>query len=679
MRGGIQVVGMSTLALHGGPRRGGCAARAATRCCVDQDDDPAVSVPSKGRWRSARHQVMLATTPRSSNVMANKTPTEVKCNVIIHEWKVGRSLGGGGQGDVWEVRPTTTPHAPPRAMKICTATDPVARQRFEREVATLSRLDHPGIVPLYDSNTDWQAAPATEIICAYYVTERYPGALASVSWWKEAPVYCLSVFRQICDAIEYLHSREPPILHRDLKPQNILFDPGSERSAVAVTDLGTVTGPKHETPLTQHHEVIGTPYYRAPECQYGQYDERSDVFSLGRILAWMLTGTTPDRPSPPLIPDTSPLSQTARESLNLLIARACAPEPDDRYGNVAQFKDALPSLIGAIAPQARQPAASQRESATQIYQEVKDILRRGDTMGWQDLKKVQRAQIQQVLAGWRKEVEASGPSHATLEQCQEWLDDALTALKGPLAFTLASLEAPPGSISEDDVFRLISDILHNPSWGGGGLSLVVEDAPISLVSATHNLLGASLAMTNRIESIVRLAHLKIAPPQRGATELWRSMPLLSYMPFLGGKAVVSWDYLRTLPDRHPWLKDIYSSSLDYQIYLCAYWWVMSTIELAAKTSAQANEFEKIKPADFQAQVLPLMLLKSRDIQQRSFQQLLGTSHGLKRITDEMGITEGQVRRAWPYWKEVLTEYACGRFPSPGSFVFRDQINIPDFP
>ena len=217
--------------------------------------------------------------------MTKTPPKEVKTNVPIHDWKIGKLLGQGGQGGVWEVRSLKTPHSPPRAMKICTATDAASRGRFEREVATLRKVQHPGIAPLYDANVRWEVVPGTEIVCAYYVTERYPGTLASVTWWREAPIYAVAVFRQACEAIEYLHSQEPPIFHRDLKPENILFDSASERSVIAITDLGTVTGTEEGAALTQLHEVIGSRYYRSPESQYGHYDERGDVFSLGRMAS----------------------------------------------------------------------------------------------------------------------------------------------------------------------------------------------------------------------------------------------------------------------------------------------------------------------------------------------------------------------------------------------------------
>ena len=605
--------------------------------------------------------------------MTKTPPKEVKTNVPIHDWKIGKLLGQGGQGGVWEVRSLKTPHSPPRAMKICTATDAASRGRFEREVATLRKVQHPGIAPLYDANVRWEVVPGTEIVCAYYVTERYPGTLASVTWWREAPIYAVAVFRQACEAIEYLHSQEPPIFHRDLKPENILFDSASERSVIAITDLGTVTGTEEGAALTQLHEVIGSRYYRSPESQYGHYDERGDVFSLGRILAWMLTGVEPKGPTPPVIPDIVPLTQEARAALNRVLERACALNPDVRYPSVTQLKNELPSLVAAILPVNSGSPATLDTNSLQGYRKAKDMLRSGDILGWFDIKKVQRRGIDEALQRWRHIVESSAPSRASIEQREHWLNEALSLLAAPLGFSLATLEAPPNPDAEEEAFRIIDHLLDSNTWKSNGLTLVTEHGPLSLTCIVHSLLGASLLMCDRPHKAAMLARRPIRHRDK-EKELWSS-EALEQLPFCERRAQATWRYLRSIPEQQSWLQEVYGSLEDYQVYLAAYWWILSTAEFASD-AASPTKLEHSTPGQTIFEVSPLMLLEPSKIYKKGFSLALGNRNRWEHVSNTLGLHTTKAIFQWPHWKALLAGYARQIHP----FVIDpEDIAIPDLP
>ncbi|MGB1013066.1 MAG: serine/threonine protein kinase [Nannocystaceae bacterium] len=593
--------------------------------------------------------------------MAKSKPTEIKSGVTIHGWKVGKQLGKGGQGSVWEVRRAGVKHAPPSAMKVCVATDLKARKRFEREVEALSRLDHPGIVPLRQKNLNWECAPETEIVCSYYVTERYAGDLDSITWWKDAPIYSLKIFRLLCAAIKYMHGQKD--FHRDLKPQNILFDPNSERSLVAVTDLGTVTGDDQE-PVTEHREVVGTRYYRAPESHDGNYDERSDIFSLGRILGWMFTGIEPDNSDPATIPNTPRLSSAARKQLNHVIQTACAHRVADRYSSVAELMDELPSLEGDIA-NAPSPLS---QNTDQHYREIKDTLSQGLGMEWRDRKKVIPSQTRTAMTSWHKEMEYPQSGKEEWLKC---LDEALAPIERGLAFCLASLEAPSCCLG-DVVFPLLNDILSPQIWGERGL----RELPASILSVVHSLIGASLVMTKRSESLVSLARRQVVlPDSRYDTkqELWH---VVSYFPFIPVASYrEGWQFLVSLPQRHSWLESVYGSEQDFQRYLMGYCWALSVIELAdivRKKPALLNG--PLHLSHIKMRVLPHMLLENREMVQRSFDDVLGDSQERRKLLDSVEITEDDFRKAWPRWKSALADYA-------GSLSGRihDEADIPGLP
>ncbi|MCE1254506.1 MAG: protein kinase [Anaerolineae bacterium] len=138
----------------------------------------------------------------------------------------------------------------------------------------------------------------------------------------------LDIVLQLCDILIYLHGQTPPIIHRDIKPQNIIVD---EAGRVSLIDFGIS---RYYNADSQGDTLnFGTRHYAAPE-QYGfsQTDARADIFSLGVLLCWLLTGTL----------DVQQGIQSVNDAgLARLISRCTAFAPKDRYKNVMQVKDAL--------------------------------------------------------------------------------------------------------------------------------------------------------------------------------------------------------------------------------------------------------------------------------------------------------------------------------------------------
>lgn len=93
----------------------------------------------------------------------------VRPGIVLGQWKLGKRLKVGGQGEVWEVRPLESSHSPPRAMKLCTDSVEQGRERFKREVQLLSGMAHPNVVPILDSNLDWKRHEKVEIELSYSI------------------------------------------------------------------------------------------------------------------------------------------------------------------------------------------------------------------------------------------------------------------------------------------------------------------------------------------------------------------------------------------------------------------------------------------------------------------------------------------------------------------------------
>lgn len=210
------------------------------------------------------------------------------------------------------------------------------RARFLREARITGRLEHPGIVPIYDVGTSRRGSP-------YYVMRFVRGdtlARALADCNKEVPEQALARRLQlldrlidVCEAMAYAHSRG--VIHRDLKPGNIVLGPFGE-TIILDWGLAKVAGeadarparttgqaPEDDEELTQVGDVLGTPAYMAPEqvdARFGTVDARTDVFALGSILFVLLMG----RPA---------LQGGSREILERI--RSGEPMPSSRRAGVA--------------------------------------------------------------------------------------------------------------------------------------------------------------------------------------------------------------------------------------------------------------------------------------------------------------------------------------------------------
>ncbi|MEO8334347.1 MAG: protein kinase [bacterium] len=218
------------------------------------------------------------------------------------------------------------------------------RERFLREAQTSARLAHPSIVPIY-------TVDEREGI-VYFVMALVDGESLAQRLVREPrlPIAeARTLLAGVADALAYAHSQG--VVHRDVKPDNIMLDKSTGRPMV--TDFGIARAAQGDTRLTVTGVAIGTPAYMSPEQALGEreLDGRSDIYSLGVIGYQLLAGETPfkasntpamlvkhvsesPRPLAQLRPDVPPV-------LGYAIARALAKKPEDRWADAAAFRDAL--------------------------------------------------------------------------------------------------------------------------------------------------------------------------------------------------------------------------------------------------------------------------------------------------------------------------------------------------
>jgi serine/threonine-protein kinase len=211
----------------------------------------------------------------------------------LGQYQLRRRLGSGGMGDVYLAEHVLLRR--PCALKVIRpdrAGDPRTMLRFEREVQTTATLTHPNTVQIFDYG---HAADGT----FYYVMEYLDGMSLEALVKRHGPLppaRAVHVLRQVCGALQEAHA--VGLIHRDIKPSNILLcQRGGRHDVAKLLDFGLVQahGLPADAKLTQEGALAGTPAYMSPE-QAGapmDLDTRSDIYSLGAVAYFLLTGQPP--------------------------------------------------------------------------------------------------------------------------------------------------------------------------------------------------------------------------------------------------------------------------------------------------------------------------------------------------------------------------------------------------
>ena len=288
-------------------------------------------------------------------------------SALADRYAIEREVGRGGMATVYAAQDLK--HHRPVAVKVLHPhlTANLGPERFLREIQIAARLQHPHILPLYDSG---QASGLFYYVMPYVEGESLRHRLERE---KQLPLEdALQVVRAVAAALDYAHRHQ--VVHRDIKPENVMLHEGE----AMVTDFGiakaiSVAG---KDALTQTGAAVGTPAYMSPEQAAGEaeLDGRSDIYSLGCMLYEMLAGETPfTGPTAQAIlakrfTDPVPSLRSARETvpdwIDRAVTRALAKVPADRFATAAQFALALASPGGATTPPGSTPATWAAQAAT---------------------------------------------------------------------------------------------------------------------------------------------------------------------------------------------------------------------------------------------------------------------------------------------------------------------------
>ena len=319
-------------------------------CLKCQSHDDATVPPTPSRHNDATIAPSGPGPRGSSSTLGNQA---------FGEYELLEEIARGGMGVVYKARHRTLGRI--TAIKMILSgkfSSQEELQRFNIEASAAARLDHPGIVPVYEiGESEGQAYFAMKYIEGGSLADQIQGL-------RNRPRDAVEMLTKVAKAVHHAHQRG--ILHRDLKPANILID---EDNQPLLTDLGLAKSTTGGSDLTHTGAVIGTPSYMPPEqASGGTVTTASDTYSLGAILYELLTGQPPHQGSsaidtvmkvlaePPV--DPSKIAPDIDRDLELICMKCLDRDPDSRYDSANAFAEDLTAWLESEPISVRPPNLS---------------------------------------------------------------------------------------------------------------------------------------------------------------------------------------------------------------------------------------------------------------------------------------------------------------------------------
>ena len=264
-------------------------------------------------------------------------------------YQVDRFLGEGAFAEVYRVKHRFLGR---QAMKVFKAPSPQLEE-IERNLAEamlLSKIGHPNIIRVFDAGILETGAGRR----GYFTMEYILGGTLEAFWNSYQDSFVpiadtMDIIGQVCTGMAAAHSKQPPIVHRDIKPQNILVGYDVEGLRISISDFGLA---KAVNPLTLLASARGTPVFKPPECLYNMDSCAADVWSIGVTLYLLLTNRLPFRVESRMdlstgkcwkqeITPAAEFNPRVDDHLETIVSRCLKLKPGERYPNAMEMLEDL--------------------------------------------------------------------------------------------------------------------------------------------------------------------------------------------------------------------------------------------------------------------------------------------------------------------------------------------------
>lgn len=269
-------------------------------------------------------------------------------HLLSDRYRIKARIGGGGMANVYLAKDVILNRdVAIKVLRLEYANDEEFIQRFDREAQAATSLSHPNIVNIYDVGEEEHIL---------YMVMEYVDGLTLKEYIQQHGaidvVEAIDIMKQITAAIAHAHAND--LVHRDIKPQNILLD---KFGNVKVTDFGIAVA-LSATSLTQTNAILGSVHYLSPEqARGGMATKKSDIYSLGIVLFELLTGRLPFSGQSPIsialkhlqneIPSVRLYNNTIPQSVENIVLQATTKDPFHRFNTVYEMESAL---VAALDP-----------------------------------------------------------------------------------------------------------------------------------------------------------------------------------------------------------------------------------------------------------------------------------------------------------------------------------------
>src|SRR5699024_7624896 len=263
-------------------------------------------------------------------------------HLLNERYRIKRRIGGGGMANVYLGYDLILErNVAIKVLRMEFVNDPEFVERFDREAQAATSLSHPNIVSIYDVGEE------DDIL--YIVMEYIDGLTLKEYVMQHGPLsveIAVDIMEQLTSAIQHAH--ENGLIHRDIKPQNVLID---HHGTVKVTDFGIAIA-LSATALTQTNSVLGSVHYLSPEqARGGKATKKSDIYSLGIVFYELVTGQMPFSGQSPVsialkhlqndTPSVRQINPAIPQSVENIILKATTKDPFNRYQSVAEMEHVI--------------------------------------------------------------------------------------------------------------------------------------------------------------------------------------------------------------------------------------------------------------------------------------------------------------------------------------------------